>query len=126
MNLHHLTENEKWLLDLKKKDPITGHTFRCGDYVVVCAKCKTIYLADTWKNIIGCRCASIECCSGNQEATDTLKDLLLINFCPSEDRPKSNTFIIHGGTQTNENSNVTHKKTLWSKVKQFFKDCFGG
>lgn len=111
MNIHQLTENEGWFLVLKKRDPITGHTFSNGDQVVVCAKCKTVYLAETWKYKIGGRCASIECCSDNQEVVDTLEELSPTTICQTKEKSEPTTFIIHGRTQTNEGSDVTHKKT---------------
>lgn len=126
IHIHQLTKNEGWFLDLKKKDPITGHTFSDGDTVVVCAKCKTVYLADTWKYKIDGRCASIGCCSDNQDAAETLDELSPATICQVKEKVEPVTFIVLDRTHTNKSPEVVHKQTLWGKIKQFFKGIFGG
>ena len=57
-----LTEDDKWFIDLDRKDPITHEGFQLGDEVVVCRACRCVQLNDVWEmGPTGCKyCGSSE------------------------------------------------------------------
>lgn len=57
---HTITSRDKWFLDKNMKDPITKESFKIGDTVIICAKCKTVYHESTWGIKEGTNCAVCE------------------------------------------------------------------
>ena len=53
---HVITSADQWFLDKGMIDPVTGERFRVGDRVVICARCHTSFLRDSW-NLTG-HCAN--------------------------------------------------------------------
>ena len=43
-----LNTRDQWFLVMGRKDPLTGGQFQIGDSVVVCRRCRTVHLTDTW------------------------------------------------------------------------------
>lgn len=60
---HTLTPRDRWFLDEHRLDPVTKGEFVQGDRIVICARCKTVSLRDSWVSIGG-SCAN---CQGNAQ-----------------------------------------------------------
>ena len=74
-------KHESFLAD-HRKDPYTHQLIEAGDKIVICAKCKTVYLESSWNIKRHCfinerNCTSIETLSAipNQKTITTLKSI---------------------------------------------------
>ena len=69
---HILTEEDKWFIDLNRKDPITHEEFHLGDEVVVCRTCRCVQLNDVWEmGPAGCKY-----CGGSEASGDFDRDFI--------------------------------------------------
>ena len=56
---HTLTPRDRWFLNEHRLDPVTKGEFVQGDQIVICARCKTVSLRDSWVSIGG-SCANCQ------------------------------------------------------------------
>lgn len=57
---HTITIHDKWFLNKQMKDPFTQETFKVGDTIVICKKCKTAHLDSSW-TVNSNKCCSMGC-----------------------------------------------------------------
>jgi hypothetical protein len=76
------------LLADHRTDPITKVLLKVGDEVVACAGCKTVFLADVWKNGINETC----CFCGGTKTMDKIPNDENITFSKPKSQPFNGTF----------------------------------
>ena len=80
---HTLTARDKWFLQMKRRDPLTSNTFREGDRVVVCRKCRCVQYAESWE------LNQNSCCMGlctSTSCTDQFSRAFIdLNYRPNND-----------------------------------------
>lgn len=72
---HRLTTHDNWFLAMGRVDPIAKEPFRTGDEVVVCAKCRTVHLADIWD-----MCQQCAVCGNKSQASAFSRSLIDFSY----------------------------------------------